>query len=161
MVMGCGNKQLSSDQAKQFIMDYQKIKYELDPKTFATLDTGEKRLAYLDDVDKKVAPQLTEKEQARFIADRKAQFAPLAAEAHYKINVKDVVIEKIEMDETNKNKVTIEYKITLAFVPYNDKELKEETHNAKMELIKDGDVIKINRDWEDLKDSLLLKFGVE
>ncbi|WP_232698475.1 hypothetical protein [Brevibacillus daliensis] len=158
MLFGCSTGQISDQQAKQLIKDYQKIKYQMDdPKEFTTLDTQEATFAYIDKRNEKAASFLTEEEHLRFIIDRRAQYATTAADANYKVIVKDVTIEKIIVDEKNNNNFTIDYSFTLTFTPTSEKEVIEETHNGKIELIKNNGAVKIDNESEDISDSILLK----
>ncbi|MDF9414318.1 hypothetical protein E1B06_22100 [Brevibacillus laterosporus] len=152
ILMGCGNKQMSSSQAKEFITEYQKTKYQMEQVEIKTPDDKDE---YMKKMIEKAKPYLTESEFNSFFNERRPLHAVLAAESQSQIKVKDIVIDKIEVDKDNAEKVTVNYKITLQLVSYDGKEQNEKTHNGIMTIIKVGDATKISSDKEEIKDSFL------
>ncbi|MCR8966164.1 hypothetical protein O0550_23765 [Brevibacillus halotolerans] len=152
MLMGCGSKQMSGIQAKEFITEYQKTKYEMEQVEIKTPDDKDE---YMKKMIEKAKPYLTESEFNSFFNERRALHAVLAAKSQSQIKVKDIVIDKIEVDKDNAEKVTVNYKITLQLVSYDGKEQNEKTHNGIMTIIKVGDAAKISSDKEEIKDSFL------
>ncbi|MCG7320167.1 hypothetical protein [Brevibacillus laterosporus] len=143
---------MSIDQAKEFIMEYQKTKYEMEK---VEIKTPNDRDEYMKKMIEKAKPYLTESEFNLFFNERRALHAVLAAESHSQIKVKDIAIDKIEMDKDSADKVTVNYKITLQLVSYDGKEQNEKTHNGKITIIKEGNATKISSDTEVIKDSFL------
>ncbi|WP_141213093.1 hypothetical protein, partial [Brevibacillus laterosporus] len=69
MLMGCGNKQMSSNQAKEFITGYQKTKYEMEQVDIKTPNDKDE---YMKEMIEKAKPYLTESEFNSFFNERRA-----------------------------------------------------------------------------------------
>ncbi|WP_232697159.1 hypothetical protein [Brevibacillus daliensis] len=144
----------TTTQVKKHLLAYKKAQYEIEQ---TTIDTNEKLMAYIEKIHNNVKPFLTEKSWSLFQRNRDSFIATQAANSSYQIKVKDITIDRIKQDDPKKNLFWVDYQITVELVPYDGNERKEGTHHGQIDIIVEGDQLKIGRDWEEYKNSVLLE----
>lgn len=139
VITGCSQQQINQDQVVEVVTNVKKAEYELQKEK--TTDDA------FSSIHEKMKPYLTEKAYNDLLTNREAFKAVEAAKKGYHVEVGKITIDQIkEVQESNS--INVSYTIELKFSSSKNNVVK--TVTAQATIIKDGDTIKVDRNWDSL-----------
>lgn len=138
LITGC-SEQIKEDQLSEMLKNLKKSQYELQ-KSINTDDA----YSYIHE---KMKPYLTEKAYNELLTNREAFMSVEAAKNGYYVEVGKITIDQTK-EEKETNSINVSYTLELKFSSSKKNVVK--TVTAQATIIKVGDTLKIDRNWDSL-----------